>query len=141
MQRNKEMFWPAKLLVIRFLVAYCNSSNHPPWSVCQSVRMSVTLFWTQPFFYNLKCFLSEYPVISDISGYPVMKYFQSWNIFHSKIAPSSLEIFLVSDCIKMVYNNHFYTIWNIWTIKVLSPQWFKKNWKISMRYHIIYNII
>ena len=107
----------------------------------QSVSMS-HFFVTQPFYYNLKCFMSEDPVISqDISGYLVMKYFQSWNIFHSKIAPSSLKIFLVSDCIKMVYNNHFYTIWNIWTIKVLSPQWFKKNWKISMRYHIIYNFI
>ena len=49
--------------------------------------------------------------------YDILRY-QSWNI---------------SDCRKMVVINHFSTFWNIWTIEVLSPQWFKKNWKISVK--------
>ena len=49
--------------------------------------------------------------------YDILRY-QSWNI---------------SDCRKMVVITHFSTFWNIWTIEVLLPQWFKKNWKISVK--------
>ena len=56
-----------------------------------------------------------YPLWCEI--YDILRY-QSWNI---------------SDCRKMVVINHFSTFWNIWTIEVLSPQWFKKNWKISVK--------
>ena len=75
---NTETLWSFNVNFLHlFLVAYCNSSNRPPWSVSQSVSPS-HFFVTQPFYYNLKCFISEYPVISgDISGYLVVKYFQS----------------------------------------------------------------
>ena len=55
--------------------------------------------WSQPFFYNLKCFMTEYPEISqDILGYPG----------------------------EYIYHNVFLAIFSSsWTIEVTTPQWFK----------------
>ena len=55
-----------------FLVAYSNSSNHPPWSLCPShffVQQHPEISWDIKYFSVMKYF-------------QVLKYFQSGNIFY-----------------------------------------------------------
>ena len=75
-KRRLQLELRNRLKLYGFLVAYCNSSNRPPWSLSQSVRhtfLSHSHFTT---IWNVSCLnILWYLWISSCEIFSVMKYF------------------------------------------------------------------